>query len=136
MKRFLLSAVIVTTAGFTVPINAADVGVSITIGQPGYYGRLDVDNYPRPRLLYAQPVLIEHVHPRAPIYMRVPPGHAKTWKKHCREYGACEERVFFVRDDWYRQEYVPRYQKRHGDNQDKYRGNKHSVKNHGQGHQR
>ena len=55
---------------------------------------------------------------RPPIYLRVPPGHAKHWSKHCREYNACGERVFFVQDNWYNREYVPRYQEQHRDRQD------------------
>jgi hypothetical protein len=55
---------------------------------------------------------------RQPIYLHVPPGHAKNWRKHCREYNACGERVYFVQNDWYEREYVPRYQKQHRDRQD------------------
>lgn len=55
---------------------------------------------------------------RPPIYLRVPPGHAKHWRKHCGEYNACGERTCFVRDDWYNREYVPRYRERHSDRQD------------------
>jgi hypothetical protein len=64
---------------------------------------------------------------RPPIYLRVPPGHAKHWSKHCHEYNACGERVYFVQDDWYQHEYVPRYQERHGDNHGKH-GNDHGNK--------
>jgi hypothetical protein len=35
-------------------------------------------------------------------YQQVPPGHARNWRKHCREYNACGERVYFVQNDWYR----------------------------------
>jgi hypothetical protein len=127
MKRFLFAvAAVAASAGFITPAGAADVGVSISIGQPGFYGRLDIGDYPRPRLLYTQPVLIEQYHTRAPIYMRVPPGHAKHWGKHCREYDACGERVYFVQDDWYDREYVPRYQERHHKD-----NGKHSDSDHG-----
>jgi hypothetical protein len=54
MKRFLLSAII-AAATFTAPALAADVGVSISIGQPGFYGQIDIGDYPQPRVLYAQP---------------------------------------------------------------------------------
>lgn len=97
------------------PAKAADIGLSISIGQPGFYGQLDLGGYPRPALLYPQPILIErNAYNRPPIYLRVPPGHAKHWDRHCHEYRACGERVYFVRDDWYEREYVPRYQDRHG----------------------
>jgi len=119
MKRFLLETATVTT-----PALAADVGVSVSIGQPGFYGRIDIGDYPPPRVLYRQPIIVERVqvvHP--PVYLRVPPGHAKNWKKHCREYNACGERVFFVHDDWYEREYVPRYQEKHRDRGDGHRDN-------------
>ncbi len=131
MKRFLLAVALVATTGAT-PALAADVGISVSIGQPGFYGRLDIGDYPRPRLLYAEPVLVERVVvTRPPIYMRVPPGHARNWQKHCREYNACGERVYFVHDDWYEREYVPRYQERHREERrDDHRG---KGKNDGRG---
>lgn len=95
---------------------AADVGVSISVGQPGFYGRLDLGGYPPPVLLYPQPVVIEPVPmDRPPLYLRVPPGHAKHWAKHCHEYRACGERVYFVDDGWYTREYAPRYREWHRD---------------------
>jgi len=96
---------------------AADVGLSISVGQPGFYGRIDIGDYPAPAVVYRQPVIIErpvHYVEAAPIYLRVPPGHAKNWAKHCRAYHACNQRVYFVQDNWYNREYVPRYRERHG----------------------
>lgn len=121
MKRFLIAAA-VAAATVVTPALAADVGVSVSIGQPGFYGRLDIGDYPPPQVIYRQPMMIERVPvSRPPIYLRVPPGHAKHWKKHCHEYDACGERVFFVHDNWYNREYVPRYQERHGGRRDGYR---------------
>ena len=116
MKRLLFAAPL---AAVTAPAVGADVGVSISIGQPGFYGRIDIGDYPQPQVIYRRPVVIERVPvARPPIYLHVPPGHAKNWRKHCREYNACGERVYFVRDNWYDREYVPRYQDRHGDRRD------------------
>ena len=133
MKRFLIAAAI-AAATVTTPALAADVGVSVSIGQPGFYGRLDIGGYPQPQVIYRQPIAIQRVPmSRPPIYLRVPPGHAKHWSKHCREYNACGERVYFVQDNWYNREYVPRYQKQHRDR----RGDKHGNDNrgnHGNGH--
>jgi hypothetical protein len=118
MKHFLIAAA-VAAATLTTPALAADVGVSISIGQPGFYGRLDIGDYPQPQVIYRQPMAIERVPmDRPPIYLRVPPGHAKHWSKHCREYNACGERVFFVQDNWYNREYAPRYQEQHRDRGD------------------
>ncbi|MCW7536487.1 hypothetical protein OOT46_01275 [Aquabacterium sp. A7-Y] len=78
--------------------SAQDVGVSVSISQPGVYGRIDIGNRPPPPLYYPQPVIITQ--PRVvqqPIYMHVPPGHAKNWRKHCHRYDACGTPVYFVK---------------------------------------
>ena len=149
MKRFLIAATI-ATATIATPALAADVGVSVSIGQPGFYGRLDIGGYPPPQVIYRQPMIVQQVpRDRPPIYLRVPPGHAKHWEKHCREYNACGERVYFVQDNWYRHDYVPYYQNQkrdhrdnghnerrddnHGQQRDEHHGNDHG-KGHGNGH--
>ena len=110
MKRLLCTVAMIATV---TPILAADMGASLTIGQPGFYGRLDIGDYPQPAVIYRRPVVIERVPvDRPPVYMHVPPGQAKHWAKHCRKYNACDERVYFVQDSWYSREYVPRYQER------------------------
>jgi hypothetical protein len=116
MKRLLFTAVL---AAATVPALATDVGVSVSIGQPGFYGRIDIGGYPQPQVIYRRPIVVEGMPvDRPPVYLRVPPGHAKHWRKHCREYNACGERVYFVKDNWYEREYVPRYQEHHRDRRD------------------
>ena len=40
----------VFTAGISTAI-AADVGVSISVGQPGFYGQIDIGNFPQPRVV-------------------------------------------------------------------------------------
>jgi len=118
MKRFLIAAA-VAVAAITTPALAADVGVSVSIGEPGFYGRLDIGGYPPPQVIYRQPRVIERVPmERPPVYLRVPPGHAKHWSKNCHKYNACGERVYFVKDNWYNREYVPRYQEQHRDRRD------------------
>lgn len=118
MKYFLIAAALAAVT-VNAPALAADVGVSVSIGQPGFYGRLDIGSFPPPAVIYRQPVVVERVPmERPPIYLRVPPGHAKHWSKHCREYNACGERVYFVQDSWYSREYVPRYQEQHRDRRD------------------
>jgi hypothetical protein len=90
----------------------AQTNVSISVGQPGFYGRVDLGDFaPRPVLYAPQPVIIERA-PRyiaEPVYLRVPPGHRKHWSKFCGRYDACGRPVLFVRDDWYTNTYVPRY---------------------------
>jgi hypothetical protein len=75
--------------------------------KPGVYGRVEIGNIAPPPLLYPQPVVIVPPPPRAvvvePLYLHVPPGHAKKWGKHCYRYNACGQPVYFVRS----QEYDP-----------------------------
>ena len=121
MKRFLFAAALVI---ITAPALAADVAVSVNIGQPGFYGRIDMGNYLQPQLIYPAPVMIQPM-PMGmapqPIYLRVPPGHRKNWRKHCQRYGACGQPVYFVRDNWYNNVYVPSY-RAHGNYQGEGRG--------------
>lgn len=111
-KQWAVLALI--TAACAAPTQAGDVGVSISIGQPGFYGQLDIGNYGRPPVVYGQPVYVEQRYWNpAPVYLRVPPGHANNWRKHCGRYNACARPVYFVRDDWYRNVYAPRYRQVH-----------------------
>ena len=94
------------------PASAADVGVSVNISEPGFYGRIDIGRVPAPVLIYPQAVIIEQRSVnvmRQPIYLRVPPGHEKKWNKHCSRYNACGQPVYFVQNGWYRDVYAPRY---------------------------
>jgi hypothetical protein len=140
MKRFFIAAA-VASAALTMPALAADVGVSVSIGQPGFYGQIDIGDYPypQPRVIYRQPRVVERVYvEREPIYMRVPPGHARNWRMNCHRYNACGERVYFVQDSWYQHEYAPRYQEQHRDRQD-YRRDDYRVddnRGHKNGHGR
>jgi hypothetical protein len=135
MKQFLFAAV-VSLAGASAL--AADVGVSVTVGEPGFYGRIDIGSYPPPVLVYPQPVVIQPVPVGVvyePLYLHVPPGHAKKWKKHCHRYNACGRPVYFVQDRWYNEVYVPKYRERHGHHDDhgKHKGHDDHGKGKGKG---
>jgi hypothetical protein len=84
----------------------------------------------RPPVVYSQPVIVEHrYYNLAPVYVRVPPGQAKNWSRYCDRYHACTRPVYFVKDDWYRNVYVPHYQK---SNVHRYAGNdQHGEYEHG-----
>lgn len=133
MKRFLIASALALS--FAHSASASNVGVSVSIGQPGFYGRLDIGGYPPPQLIYAQPVFIEPVPMnRPPIYLRVPPGHAKHWSKHCSRYHACGERVYFVSDDWYNRVYAPRYQEHYRGHSGYEHDEHHENRGHSHGH--
>jgi hypothetical protein len=79
--------------------------------RPGVYGRVEIGNAPPPPLVYAQPlVIVRRPVPVEPLYLHVPPGHAKKWSKHCHKYNACNRPVYFVRSA----EYEPGYGKGKG----------------------
>lgn len=135
MKKYLAAALLMAAT----PTFAADVGVSVSIGQPGFYGQIDIGNqYPRPALVYSQPVIIQQVQTvRQPLYLHVRPGHAKNWRKHCRQYGACGTPVYFVQDNWYNNVYAPEYRKHRGNHgNDRYdnRGDRGNHGDRGNGH--
>jgi hypothetical protein len=126
MKKLIATAAIL---GAFMPAWAqTSVGVSVGINQPGVYGRIDIGNFPQPRLVYAQPVVIAppvQIIQRQPIYLYVPPGHQKNWAKHCARYNACAQPVYFVRDDWVRERY-----------NDEHRGDRHDGPGNGHGREK
>jgi hypothetical protein len=97
------------------PAMATDVSVSVAIGDPRFYGQIEIGSFPQPRLIFPTAVVI-HAGPvvRAPLYLRVPPGHEKHWDKHCGEYNACGVPVYFIEDGWYNTVYAPAYKAKHG----------------------
>ena len=120
----------------------AQAYVNATVGgelAPGVYGRIQIGNAPPPPLLYPQPVIIHQpavVVPRSPIYLYVPPGHAKNWGKHCARYNACNQPVYFVKepprrhdDRGYGKRHEPRYDQRYDPRDDRGPG-----KGRGHGH--
>lgn len=122
MKRTITAmAALLLAQGFG-QAQAQGVNVGVTISgeiRPGVYGRVDIGNAPPPPVFYPQPVIIVR-QPQpvavAPVYLHVPPGHAKKWSKHCHKYNACGTPVYFVKSA----EYEPDY--------------RHPGKGHGKGH--
>jgi hypothetical protein len=104
---FVLSGVI---SAFAAGIASANDNIAIDLSvageiTPGVYGRVNIGNT-RPEVVYEQPVIIKKVkHESDPIYLHVPPGHAKHWDKHCAEYNACDRKVYFVKSREYDDDY-------------------------------
>jgi hypothetical protein len=104
IKVWVAGAAMAMIAGLAA---AQDVRVSIS-GEvaPGVYGRVDIGSRPPPPLVYPQPVVVvRQARAPGPIYLHVPPGHAKNWSKHCKKYDACSRPVYFVKSA----EYEPGY---------------------------
>lgn len=112
MKKILS---LVATLLVAAPALAADVGVSIAIGDPNFYGNIVIGNAPPPVLVYREPMVV--VQPQVviePIYLRVRAGHAQDWPRYCGQYNACGRPVYFVQDRYYNDVYAPHYHKHHG----------------------
>lgn len=113
MKHLIRTLAMVASL-LTLAVAESPAGVSISIGEPGFYGRIDVGGYPAPRLIYPDPIIVHRVQTwYPPIYLRVPPGHVKQWYRYCDRYGACGRPVYFIDDGWYNDVYVPRYRSHH-----------------------
>jgi hypothetical protein len=102
-------ALLTLAAAALLPAHATtNIGVSIGINAPGHYGRIDIDNYPQPRLYALQPIVIAPspvaIYQR-PIYMYVPQAHQTNWGRYCNSYRACGQPVVFVQESWVRDEY-------------------------------
>jgi hypothetical protein len=123
MRTLALIALFVAGIGAS---QAGDLDIHVILsGQvaPGVYGQVQIGNERPPPVVYAQPLLIEpQAAPPPPVYLHVPPGHARNWRKHCREYNACNRPVYFVRSA----EYEPGYQReRHDRDGDRDREREH-----------
>jgi hypothetical protein len=111
----MLVAVVSLAQAQKVSFNATISGPVV----PGVYGQVAIGNGPPPPVVYAQPVIAQPAPvvvgapPPAiePLYLHVPPGHAKDWRKHCHEYHACNRPVYFVKSA----EYEPGYRPDHHD---------------------
>lgn len=129
MKKYLLTAIAGLATATAAPAwSAVDVGVGITIREPGVYGRIEIGSQPPPPVLYAQPVIIARpavVVQQQPLYLYVPPGHAKNWGKHCQRYNACARQVYFVQEEWVQARYEEHRGKGHNKNKGQGKGNKH-----------
>ncbi|HWV14101.1 MAG TPA: hypothetical protein VN030_01630 [Cellvibrio sp.] len=112
---------------------AGDLGINVIVAgeiAPGVYGQVEIGSEPRPRLVYERPIIItasKRYAQAQPVYLHVPPGHAKHWSKHCHEYHACEHQVYFVKSS----EYEPDYRSESDNHQDNH---KHDQKGHKEGH--
>ena len=112
LQRGLLAGIAGTLLASALPAQTVSFGATIS-GQvvPGVYGQVMIGSQPPPPVVYARPVVVQPAPvvvgaaPVEPIYLHVPPGHAKHWSKHCHEYHACDRPVYFVKSA----EYEPGY---------------------------
>ncbi|MCH8620932.1 hypothetical protein [Undibacterium sp. TS12] len=119
---------------------AQNVGVSVQFGQPGFYGQVNIGEFPQPQVIYREPRIVERVRVvQEPLYLVVPPGHRNKWEKHCYRYDACGRPVYFVQENWYNTQVVPRYRdgryrEDHDYRRDGYERSNGERHGHGHGH--
>lgn len=114
MKPLTVALALITLA-VVASAFATDVGLSVSIGEPGFYGQIDIGSVGQPRLVNSRPTVLEsRYRNEQPLYLRVPAAHAGNWRRYCTRYDACQRPVYFVRDDWYRNVYAPHYRSEHG----------------------
>lgn len=112
--RYINTTLAILTCILVISLEPSHAGVSISIGEPGFFGRLEIGGYPAPRLIYPEPIVVHRVKTwYPPVYLRVPPAHSRHWYKYCGRYNACGRPVYFIDDVWYQDVYVPRYRERH-----------------------
>lgn len=117
--RLLLAAAL--AAASLGPASSAQAAVAVSIGEPGFYGSIDIGGAPPPALIYERPVVAGPpvvvpygAPPPPPLYLRVPVGYERNWGRYCGYYRACGRPVYFVQDRWYREQYVPHWHHMHG----------------------
>jgi hypothetical protein len=135
-KTMKTLALLTLAVAAVLPAHAGtNIGVSIGINAPGQYGRIDINNYPQPVLVYPEPIV--HVPSRyavyqRPIYLYVPQTQQANWGRYCGGYGACGQPVYFVQENWVRQEYAREHDNRNGRKQFKERDHRDNGRGHDQ----
>ena len=137
MQKLIKPAAILALALAGTGAYASDVNFGVSVGgevAPGVYGQINVGNT-RPALVYAQPmVIMQPARPMRPVYMHVPPGHAKNWSKHCQRYNACSQPVYFVKSAEYGGDYRSSgRQEQHGGDRHDYHSEQSREHGHGKG---
>ena len=106
MKLKNAAAALAAAALMTATAANAATNISISIGDPGYWGVIPALAGHAPRVWNSAPVV-------AAIYLNVPDRERLDWPRYCGKYNACRRPVHFVRNDWYRNDYAPAYRKAH-----------------------
>ena len=114
MKRSQIVAALATSFGIAVGSAAIAQDVTVKIGEPGYVGRVEIGDAPKPILISPNPIIIERERlVEQPTYVYVPAEQRKDWARYCGRYDACSRPVYFVEERWYTDVYVPHYKSKH-----------------------
>jgi len=89
MRYFLLVVLIAITPTSAI---ANDYGVLINVGQPGFYGQINLgNNYPRSQLIYSESFSVRE-------------ARANIWQQHCHRNQTCTQS-----ENFYNDVYVPNH---------------------------
>ncbi len=111
IMKIIPSTIFAALALASLSAQAAQPIINLSIGgeiSPGVYGQVQFGNAPPPPVFYPEPkIIVEQPAGRRqePIYLHVPPAHARNWARYCRRYNACNRPVYFVKS----REYEPGY---------------------------
>jgi hypothetical protein len=116
--RLLRTLMGAAAMGGAMALPAQAASVSISVHQPGVYGRVTLGGpvpstawvAPQPVVVTPPPVVVQ----REPIYLYVPPAHSSNWPRYCGRYSACNQPVIFVQDSWVRERHAA-YRDQDGD---------------------
>jgi hypothetical protein len=105
MKKLLIGL------GLAAAALTASAQVSVNLGgrlAPGIYGSVNIGDYGRPALVYAQPQVIirDRTYIEDPIYLYIPVYQQQSWRRYCRQYDACNRPVYFVQERWVRDRFA------------------------------
>jgi hypothetical protein len=123
MRKWFFLATGLLAGTHIAAVHASSVDLNVILSgeiKPGVYGRVEIGNTPPP-VYYPEPIIIvKQSRPvsMAPVYLNVPPGHAKNWRKHCSKYDACGKPVYFVRTEEYDPDYRPHKKGKHKNHHD------------------
>jgi hypothetical protein len=116
MKKIHFAATALMMLGMSSAYAGGNIGIQLGISgevAPGVYGNVIIGDR-HPNFVYPEPIIIRETREvREPIYLHVPPEHARHWDRYCENYHACDRRVFFVRSSEYRDFRDERYQEHH-----------------------
>jgi hypothetical protein len=122
MRKLIFGLLLSLGAATPVAVQAGDLNIGVVISgevQPGVYGQVELGNRPPPPVVYERPrvIRVDPRHHYDPVYLHVPPGHARNWGKFCGRYNACNRPVYFVKSA----EYEPNYHRDHDHGRDEGR---------------
>ncbi|HEY4374226.1 MAG TPA: hypothetical protein VGN52_20035 [Burkholderiales bacterium] len=100
---------LIAAAALSLAAVPAFAAVAVSVGEPGFYGSINLGGGPPPVVYNQAPVVAgPTVVGAPPVYLRVPAEHRAHWDRYCSHYNACGRPAYFVHEDWYHRHYAHR----------------------------